>query len=264
MHTVNKSTIFSSSATASHNRTLPKPNEDRIFIDQSQGLFILLDGITRVHDEYFDAPYKSAACEINEIFIHGICDYFDQYADAEQDIESLLREAVRYGNSQIAHYRSQKALEDWGFYPGTVGIVAYIHNNQLHYIYAGDCIGILLRNNAKICFGEQYAVAACDFLNPSKQERYSKYCNHPENTWSYTIFNGDDIVADWCEYAYIDLHKEDVILLASDGIRSYVRFEKPNVLKELSVEAMLDASEIYDVSPFAPYADDKAIIKILF
>ena len=49
-----------------------------------------------------------------------------------------------------------------------------------------------------------------------------------------------------------------------DSIRSYVRFEKPNVLKELSVEAMLDASEIYDVSPFAPYADDKAIIKILF
>ncbi len=262
MNTLSKSTFLVNGATASHNRILPKPNEDRIYIDQEKGLFILLDGITRVHDEYFDTPYQSAACEINEIFVRGVCDFMNHYAGNDGDIESLLREAVRFGNDRIVPYRSQKALEDWEFYPGTLGIIAYIYNNQLHYICAGDCIGVLLRKNTRICFGEQSTVAACDLHNPSKQERYGIYCNHPENAWSYTIFNGDDMVADHCEYAYIDLQKDDIILMASDGIRNYVKFEKPSVLRELSVETMLDASEIYDIPPFASYADDKAIIKI--
>lgn len=262
MNTLNKSACLVSSITKSHTRDLPKPNEDYVYYDTDRKIFILLDGITRVHEEYDQKPNHSAACDVNEIFVGALCSYFDRYIDCQDDIESLLREAVRYANLEIAQYRAQKSLAEWGFYPGTLGIIAYIKENRLHYICAGDCIGVLLRENARICFGEQYTVTASDMYNPSKQARYATYCNHPENALSYTIFNGDDNVADLCEYAYIDLQENDVILLASDGMRSYVRFEKPLVLKALSVETMMGLSAEYDKPPFASYADDKAIIKI--
>lgn len=251
-----------SSATKRHNRDLPKPNEDHVLCDTDHEIFIVLDGITRPHAEYETEQPHSASAEISRIFAEAVHRYMVMNRQTSDSPEQFLRNAVRCGNEKIAAYRSVKSKEQWGFYPGTLGIIAYISKNQLHYICAGDCFGMILRGNSKIGFGNQYAIAAVDAKKVSKQERYDIYCNHPENELSYVIFNGDEMVADNCEYSYIDLHAGDTVFLVSDGMKSYIQFEKPHILKEKSVEAMMLASERFDSAPFAKYADDKAVIKI--
>lgn len=242
-------------------RNLPKPNEDLVIADTTNGIVILLDGITRVHAEYDQKPYTSAACDVNEIFAATVYAFMTKHKDW-QDKQFLLKEAARLGNLEIVKYREKKSLEEWQFYPATVGIIAILEGNTLHYACVGDCIGVVLRNNAKILFGKQFSMRALDLLTPSKQERYSVYCNHPENPLSYSVFNGDDAVIENMELCSLDLKQNDIVLLASDGIGTYVECEKNATLAKQSPAEMISASAPYDLPPYASYADDKAIVKI--
>jgi serine/threonine protein phosphatase PrpC len=240
-----------------------KPCEDCVICDPVHGTFIVLDGITRVHKEYSAAPGKSAACDVNEIFVGAVMRYIaDNHR--ELDAEKLLRGAVKSGNDRIREFRSQKSLNTWGFYPGTLGIIALIRGARLHYICAGDCVGMILRGNTKICFGEQLSLAALEIKKISKKDRYDIYCNHPENKLSYTIFNGDECVPDSCEYANIDLQQGDIVVLASDGIKNYLKYEFVDVIKTTSADRLIDLSMEYDAVPFGTYSDDKSLLKFIY
>ena len=69
MKTLEKIRYKTEHATASHQRKLAKPNEDRLIVDEERGIFIVLDGVTRVHKEYEQTPFKSAAGDVGDIFI---------------------------------------------------------------------------------------------------------------------------------------------------------------------------------------------------
>ena len=256
-------------AMRSNNRVLTdcpgctKPCEDYLLSEPDLNLFIVLDGITRPHGEYKDAPGKSAACEVNEIFVENAVRHIRDNVN-EPDAEKLLRAAVKAGNDEIRAFRVQKDLAKWVFYPGTLGIIALIRNSRLHYICAGDCVGMIVRGSSKICFGEQLSLAALELLKPNKKERYLKYCNHPENDLSYTIFNGDECVPEHCEYAYIDLQQDDMVILGSDGIKNYLKYEKIAVIKNTQTERLIDLSETYDLHPYGEYGDDKSLMKFTF
>ncbi len=251
-----------------HSRNLKKPNEDFFDMDVENNVFIILDGVTRPHSEYEKRPFESDACVVNEIFSEKVLSYINVYLEkfgmpeGAENICLLLKKAVLFANESINSFRKVKSLEEWGFYPSTLGIVAMFVENRLYYASLGDGIGVLLRNNSKIIFGREHAIEAVDTLGVTKRERYEKYCNHPENPLFYSVFNGDEGIEAGLEVSFIDISKGDVVLLATDGMGRYVRFEKGDVLKSQSAREMIEASSKYDVPPYAGYADDKTIIKV--
>jgi serine/threonine protein phosphatase PrpC len=250
-------------ATKLHGRGLDKPNEDRLLADKERGIFIVLDGVTRVHKEYDATPNQSAAGDVGDIFLKAVYEYICEHL-YEPNPRSILEEAVRIANAKIKDYRRKKSLDEWGFYPSTLGIISILRGKTLHYLCVGDCIGVLIRYNSKIIFGRELTVKAVDLCGTTKSDRYALYCNHPENHLSYTVFNGDEVVMDGVQYSLIDLHDGDVLFLASDGISDYLKYEKAVDLILKSPEIIIEDSGRYDAPPFASYADDKTLIKLQF
>ena len=250
-------------ASAPHERALEKPNEDRLLVDTENGIYIVIDGVTRVHSEYAVTPYESAALRVGEIFLEYAYGYIKEHID-DPDPEKILRDAVALANSEIRKYREIKSRDEWVFYPATLGIVSILRESTLHYLCVGDCMAVLIRGSSRILFGRQFSLEAVDLHNVSKKDRYDIYCNHPENHLSYTVFNGDDAVMDNLDYSFINLSEGDVLLLASDGIGDYIKYEKIADLKALTAEEMISMSGKYDAPPYAEYADDKTLIKLSF
>ena len=258
-----KNTLHIEYATKPHGRELAKPNEDRLLVDKERGIFIVLDGVTRPHGEYEAAPFESAAGEVGDIFLNQVYSYIcDHLSDPSPKI--ILEDAVRIANEKINKYRKLKSIDEWSFFPSTLGIISILRGKTLHYLCVGDCIGVLIRYNSKIIFGRELTVKAVDICQATKSERYALYCNHPENHLSYTVFNGDDVVMDGVQYSLIDLHEGDILFLASDGIADYLKYEKAIDLITKSPESIIEGSGRYDAPPFANYADDKTLIKLHF
>lgn len=250
-------------ATKVNGREVPKPNEDRLFFDEKNGVFMLLDGVTRPDKEYIEAPGESAVGDIGDIVIDVAYRYIIDHL-SDSDPENILRGAVGAANMLIKEYRQRKSEKEWGYLPSTIGIICLLRGRTLYYVCAGDCLGMLIRRGTKILFGKEWTLEAVDMLRMTKDERYAKYCNHPENTLSYTVLNGDDLVADNLEYSYLDLHEGDTVILSSDGICNYLKYEKSATVLSQAPEEMIARSAKYDKAPFATYIDDKAMIKISF
>ena len=258
-----KNALHVEHATKPHGRRIDKPNEDRLLVDKERGIFIVLDGVTRPHGEYETSPFESAAGEVGDIFLKEVYTYIcDHLSDPSPRI--ILENAVKIANEKIKEYRKVKSINEWSFFPSTLGIISILRGKTLHYLCVGDCIGMLIRYNSKIIFGRELTVKAVDLCQATKTERYALYCNHPENHLSYTVFNGDDVVMDGVQYSLIDLHEGDILFLASDGIADYLKYEKVIDLVTKSPESIIEDSGRYDAPPFASYADDKTLIKLQF
>ena len=242
-------------------REIQKPNEDVIIADADRGIFILLDGVTRPHEEYRTCPGTSAARDASEIFAREAYAYLKEHAHTA-DKECLLRDAAAYANKHLLSLRSEKSLDEWGFYPATLGVIVLIADGVLHYLTAGDCMGVLLRGSSRILFGKEFSLEGVDLLRPSKAERYEKYCNQHPDFLAYTVFNGDENVPATAEYSFLRLEKGDTFLFVTDGVGEMAKLEKQTVLKTADLEDLLVLSAKYDTEPFGKYADDKSIIRI--
>lgn len=250
------------SATRVNDRGICKPNEDIIFTDINRGLFVILDGITRPHEEY-DGTDKSAACDINRIFIDSVqsnASCIDKVI-SDDELEQALKRMALMANASIIPYRCTKTLKQWQYYPGTVGIIAALRKDRLCCIWAGDCIGLHLHMNNKMIIANQQTLRSSR-LGYSKKQLYAKVCNHPENEFAYGIFNGDPEVEELLECSWTSLNVGDTVLLSTDGLATYLQNETVSGIRSASVSSMLDCSLQYDLPPFGKYSDDKAIIRI--
>jgi serine/threonine protein phosphatase PrpC len=263
MKLLEKLVVAASYSTAPNQRGLQKPNEDRLLCDTDHGIFIVLDGVTRIHEEYAQRPYESAAADVADLFLKAVYDALlaDLQALAP---ETLLKNAIRTANAQLIAYRAQKTETQWGFAPSSTGLICLLRNGTLYYAAAGDCLGLLLRGSGKQLFGCQWQLEAVDKLQVTKRERYSRYCNHPESPLCYTVFNGDPSVADTATYSSLELHRGDMLLLASDGLANYLKYEPLKKLRSQTPAEMIADSAAYDRPPFGSYADDKTVIKLTF
>lgn len=254
--------IFSAETiTCTNKRNMQKPNEDVVVADVDNGIYILVDGITRPHSEYSNTSETSAALMASQIFAKVAHEYILAHL-REENKERLLRDAAAHANLSIKQFRSKKSLEEWNFYPATLGIVALIDKGVLHYLAVGDCIGVLLRSSSRMLFAKEFAMDGVDLIAPTKSDRYEKYCNHQPEFLAYSVFNGDSQVHEHAEYSYFHIAKGDVIMFATDGLSDLVKFEKQNTLRSATVEELILISKKYDVSPFAHYADDKSMIRV--
>lgn len=251
------------SAMRINDRGLGKPNEDFVLIDRENQIFILLDGITRVHQEYTDAPGKSAALDVSQLFAETAHAYIIAHLD-EGTTDQLLHDAAVAGNKALLPYRSHRPLEQWQFYPGTLGILAMIRDGRLYFLYVGDCLGTLIRQGAKLHFAQQAQNEALEKMKISKADRYNIYCNHPEHPLGYGIFNGDESAEALFQQSSLELLPGDTLILCTDGLRDYIRCTRSRVLTGQTAEQMIASSAPFDAPPFASYADDKAVIKLTF
>ena len=251
-----------SKATKQNNRPFGKPNEDLICADRSHGLFLVLDGITRVHDEY-DNTQRSAANEVNRIFSFSVLERAAELSSVSSpdQAEALLRDMALQANKLLFYYRQGRPLSVWQFYPGTVGILAAIWRDQLICVWAGDCLGLLLRGDEKHVIADQQTERAFA-LGYSKKQLYAEVCNHPNHPDAYGIFNGDQAVAQLLGASRTPLQKGDTVLLSTDGLGAYLLEEPARQLAASTPDQMLEASAPFDCPPRAAYADDKAILRL--
>jgi serine/threonine protein phosphatase PrpC len=249
-----------SADTQINNRNIGKPNEDLILADQVHQVYFVLDGITRVHREYGEQPGYSAALEAGQIFSSTAHSYMLAHTDLPA--EQLLRQAAAAGNRALRPFRQQRSADQWQFYPGTLGILALVRAGVLHYVYNGDCMATLIRKGQKYHFARQEQTKKLEEMHISKAERYAIYCNHPEHPMGYGIFNGDEEMSQLLGYGSLPLFPGDVILLCTDGLGEYVLRTDGNILSVQTPRQIIEASTIYDIPPYATYADDKSILRI--
>ncbi len=252
-------------ATSVNNRGIGKPNEDLIAVDARNRVFLMLDGITRPTPEY-DGSGDSPACAVCRILRDEIMPRAQMLADIsdEHTLESELRKTLAQANAALIAYREQKPKQAWfDYYPGAVGIAAVLIGNRLCCVWAGDCIGLHFRDGVRTPLTRQQTLKVAK-SGYSKQRIYDEVCNHPENDMAYGIFNGDPELEALLESSWTDIKSGDTVLLSSDGMAAFLQNETPDKILSFSADEMPAASAPYDVMPYSPYADDKAVIRIDF
>lgn len=252
-------------ATVVNNRGIGKPNEDMISFDAEHRMFLMLDGITRPGEEY-DGSGDSPACAVNRILRDAIMPKASALCEIHDnaELEAELRKVLINANAAIVPYRQSKPLEQWyDYYPGAVGIAAVLDRDRLCCVWAGDCIALHFRNGERKQITRQQTLKVAQ-SGYGKARIYAEVCNHPENDMAYGIFNGDAELAELLESSWTDIESGDTVLLSSDGMAAFLLNESPGRLLSLTADEMLTASAPYDVMPYSPYADDKAVIRIDF
>lgn len=257
--------IKSRAATSSNKRDFYKPNEDFYINDVNNKIFIVVDGVTRNHDEYAMGK-ESAAEKVSQIFAD--CVYKSLLKNISTDLSDdeifdVLLNCVKEGNLKIKEYNNARPLSEWKFYPATVGIVSVIMNGKLYYAYVGDCLGFLFRNNTRLLFAEQQTKHLNFYKKQlTKEERYNGNCNNIDSKLAFGLFNGEEAAIDMVRISCIHLNAGDTIVLASDGLENYFFLESPENIIGLNEEEIMKKSEIYDTNPYSQYADDKTFIII--
>ena len=246
---------------------IEKPNEDYLIANNEYNLYIVADGISRKAEEY--RTYRnSIASSVSKLFCEQLEKSVVEKMKREpkkSDIEELLKTAFNEANKNV-----QKLLDEDKNYdrsaekPGCVGVVALIYDYTLYFGVIGDCMGILMRNNHHIVFGEKQTTYVFEKLGLEQNRKilYEDYVNIPGSDYGYGVVNGNESASEYFKTSHIDLEDGDIIYLVSDGISDYILFNKPQKLADLTIDELCYNSSKQDRSLKKQYCDDKAMIKI--
>jgi len=243
------------------------PNEDYVINDNHNGIYIVMDGISRKKDEYIKGG--SIASSVSKLFSEAIHQYLEEkivHIDNLNDAKIILKEGFIYANGLVKEMLDSRSIEWEGREkPGAVGIVAILINHTLCYGAVGDCMGILLRGKNKIIFSDKQTRPAFDIFNHEHDRELlmSDYVNIKKSHYGYGVVNGDENAISYFNISYINLDRSDKIYLVSDGISDLIQYAKAEEFINLSLEEMILKSNEQDILMNKPYYDDKTIIRIL-
>lgn len=236
-----------------------KPMEDYYINDDSSGIYIVMDGVTRPHEEYKSIVAESASFVVAHDMAEEVKSVIKNKViglPSSANILDALREAVK-----LATERIDNRMIAGNFTPCAVGIISIIKNSRFYFVAMGDCVGVVLRDRMRLFFGTQNAIEALSKLNMPKEKIYSSYLNkNVEN--GYAVFNGDVSAISVADTGSFNLEKDDIVILGTDGVRNYLKYADLSELRIKDVKTMLKESQKYDSSVFSAYVDDKAVIKI--
>ncbi len=209
---------------------LEKPCEDIVDVEE-QGLFFVMDGITRMKDPSY-TENKSQSKSVGEIFIKGFKERFRNTANIAEDIHQVIKvfsmafdegiKSVRNHFKQESYIRFDGNVEP----AGCVGIIGLIYKDYFVFANIGDCQGILLRDGKRMIFADSQTEGA--FSSKEREcDREGLYKNHVNNIQSefgYGVINGDNRARDFFNVSYFKYRVGDTIFLVTDGIAPYVRY----------------------------------------
>lgn len=255
--------IQCSCMTATNQRGLNKPNEDYYFIDETNRIYMVLDGVTRNHDEYAQMQQESPARTVSRLFaasVQRILAAAEIQLQTPEAIKPILRDAIEQANRDVAAYSAGK---QWSYLPATVCVLCVIIEHTLYYAYIGDCVGMLLRDSQKIRFTqEQTKLLALFKKDFSKEQIQTQICNRTAHPYGYGVINGEPAAMDFLRISHIRLEPGDTLLLSSDGLSALMEFAPPEALQNEPLESLIEASKQYDVPPFHRYTDDKTLVRL--
>ena len=135
----------SESATKKNVKDINKPNEDYCLCDDASCTYILADGVSRdkINGIY---PNPSPSEDVATLFVKSVHESISN--NSGKEALNILESAIETGNDRIRAYNNKKQWDN-EFYPGTVGIIVTIRNQELFYAYIGDCYGLVLNRDKK-------------------------------------------------------------------------------------------------------------------
>ncbi len=247
-----------------------KPNEDYYVCDNEYDIYAVADGITTNAHNYSEGMQKSIATEIAIIFCEGITANIRKnlsLCNTVADVKNLLISAFRQVTIAVKQ-RVKKA--DYTMVndelPGCVGVVGVIYKDNFVYISFGDCMNILVRNNARIMLNQRQTIYAFEKAKVETDRRLlsHQYVNNANNEYGYCVMNGDSNAHKLLDVASIKLEKNDIIYMISDGLSDYVENSRLLLTSNLSTQQIIENSNMQEDNRGIVNRDDKTIIKIRY
>lgn len=242
-----------------------KPLEDYVLADDSRGIYIVCDGVTRslINGTY---PKDSPAIKASRLFADTVYQALTRYISSTSPNDAL-QESVIEGNNAIRQFNNGRFkyidyLEN--DFAGTVAIIGIVVDDRFHFAYNGDCCGYSVINNAitKLTFPQTAKVA--EYRNQVGVTRETTlrirrdFRNNKKSTFGYGVFTGETRALEFVEYGCINLIVGQTIVLASDGV-DYLLDNNPQMLYETSPEVIIAEAEKLE-NQLKIRSDDKAVI----
>lgn len=245
----------SSSISIKNNKNINKPNEDYHLCDNKNGIYLLVDGVSRdkINGIY---PNPSPAFDVSKLFVEFVYKFLTENLYTNKDIQSLLYNAMEVGNAEIQKYNNKRNWED-NFLPGTVGIIVVIQNRKIFFAYIGDCYGVIINKTKHIftkCQTEKIAEHKKEF---SAREIRNTICNNKLHPYSYGVLNGDERAIDFVHCCSMNIQRKDKIILCSDGFSDILKKIPGEKIYTMTLEQMIKNSSESDDKTMIIIEEDK-------
>jgi serine/threonine protein phosphatase PrpC len=219
--------------TEKNTKSSDKPNEDSFLADCDNGIFIIVDGVSRDRKNG-TYPNPSPALQVSELFIESSYNYLRDNSDKMGDYLQLIKNAFSVGNQAVCNFN---LAYSGNFYPGTVGIIVIIKDDEMYYGYIGDCCGILLAGEEKEKFTEcQTELIHAHIKEFTASQVRNEICNNAKHPYSYGVLDGREGALDFVVTGKLILTKYDELLLYTDGLEQIIEKINGNDILHMTVD----------------------------
>jgi serine/threonine protein phosphatase PrpC len=250
------------------------PNEDFVLADETSGVFIVLDGVTRTNfpDKYPDPSPAAQASEKFAVAAHSrLLELLPDNAGAETS-RNALEMAVRSGNRAVERLNQDLFGGDINYldrdFAGTVGIVGVLRGENLYFAYLGDVRGYALRASGSVDLFTEIQTSKVSALRQGPDgwadsttlKIRSEIRNNKNHDMGFGVFTGESQALDFVKFGVLPLKSLEAVLFATDGI---VKLAEANILalRRSSLESIADSAEQI-VKESDKSADDIGMIRI--
>ncbi len=245
--------LISNGYTIKNTKSTDKPNEDVFLCDDENGIYIVLDGVSRdKKDGVYPNPSPSAM--LSKIVLQSI---YTNIKNNTQHDELTIYNALIKANAIAASFNKENEACMDEFLAGTVGVIGVIHDKKLYYAYIGDCIGCIINGKHTQTFTEmQTAQVAKHKGEFTVKEIRNEICNNKGHPCGYGVINGQECAKEFIVTGELSVSTGITILLASDGCELIFKNASLKELKAMSAEELI--SKYTNVNG----ADDRTLIII--
>jgi len=233
-----------------------KPNEDFCICDNENGIYIVLDGVSRdnIDGKY---PNPSPAVQVTEIFAKSAHKFIsDALKHNVENYIALIKDSMLFGNKCIADFNS---MGIYSFAPGTVGIVMIVRDTVAYYGFIGDCTCKVVRSDSSTIFTRRQTENVHKYKSLyTADEIRNHICNNIDHPAGYGVLNGASGASDFIELGQFTILEGEKIMLYTDGFEEVIDSRSPNQLYELS---LLEAKEL-SMPTGDEYIDDRTLLII--
>jgi serine/threonine protein phosphatase PrpC len=262
------SPTFSADYVSVKNATSDKPNEDAVGVDETRGIFVVADGVSRLRGRDGSYPSPSPAAQAAQILVDESMRFLRDYHDRSEQITYVqLIEALVAANKAIAHYNQHAfPTPDFGIndYAGAVGIIAYVFEKTCIYAYIGDCLGFHFKTSERVALtvnqteGIEAYLTAHKNTDQIEQIVRREIRNNRDHPLGWGVLTGEEKAQHFIRSGQLTLTAGDRLLFCTDGMLAAVNNGAQLSRKSSARELVEQVSELEQNGTIR--TDDKTVI----